>query len=85
MNLEENSLAVTAGSAADVLVPGQSGVSGNILENLCTLRGGVVHLVTVDAVVLRDLLNRANKQGIIDELFFHFIITHFRWNFLEQK
>jgi hypothetical protein len=79
MNLEENSLAVTAGSAADVLVPGQSGVSGNILENLCTLRGGVVHLVVVDAVVLCDLLNRANRQGRIDEIFLQFF-TRFRWS-----
>jgi hypothetical protein len=65
MNLEENSLAVATDSAADVLVPGQSGVRSHILEDLRALRGGVVHLAAVDAVVVGDLLE--SKQAGTDE------------------
>jgi hypothetical protein len=62
MNLEENSLAVATDSAADVLVPGQSGVRSHILEDLRALRGGVVHLAAVDAVVVGDLLEASKHE-----------------------
>jgi hypothetical protein len=66
VNLEENSFAVATDSAADVLVPGQSGVRSHILEDLRALRGCVMHLVAVDAVVVGDLLE--SKQAGTDEL-----------------
>jgi hypothetical protein len=62
MNLEENSLAVTAGSAAHLPGALQSGVRSHILQDLCTLRGGVLYLVAVDAVVVGDLLNQASEN-----------------------
>ena len=61
MNLEEDGLAMAAGSAADVLGPGKSGVGRHILQDLRTLRGSVLHHVAVDAVVIGDLLNPATK------------------------
>ena len=65
MNLEENSLAVAASTAADLLGAGQSGVGSHILQDLRALRGGMLHLVAVDAVVVCDLLDEANKQAAI--------------------
>ena len=81
MNLEENSLAVTTGSAADVLGPLQSGVRSYILQDLRTLRSSVQHLVAIDAVVVSDLLNQATKQARISEFtcFLPHVLTHFRW------
>lgn len=65
MNLEENSLAMATGTAAGLLGAGQSGVESHILQDLRALRGGMLHLVAVDAVVVCDLLNEAKiKQEL---------------------
>lgn len=62
-SLEENRLAVTAGSAADSLGSGKSGVRSYILQNLRALPSRVVHLVAIDAAVVRDLLVLAVAAG----------------------
>lgn len=69
MNLEEDGLAVAAGSAADVLGAGKGGVGSHVLQDLRALPGLVVHDVAVDAVVAGNLLNQA-KQARIGETFF---------------
>jgi len=55
-SLEENSLSVPTESAADGLGSGKSWVRSYILQDLCSLPSSVVHLIPIDAVIVRDLL-----------------------------
>ena len=63
-NLEENSLSMPTGSAADSLGSGKSWVRSYILQDLCSLPSSVVHLIPIDAVIVRDLLNRTRNSTV---------------------
>jgi len=63
-NLEENSLSMPTDSAADSLGSGKSWVRSYILQDLRSLPSRVVHLVPIDAVIVRDLLNRTRNSTV---------------------
>ena len=64
-DLEENSLSVPTESAADSLGSGKSWVRSYILQDLCSLPSSVMHLVPIDAVIVRDLLNQTRISNVI--------------------
>ena len=64
-DLEENSLSVATESAADSLGSGKSWVRSYILQDLCSLPSSVMHLVPIDAVIVRDLLNQTRISNVI--------------------
>ena len=64
-DLEENSLSVPTLNAADGLGSGKSWVRSYILQDLCSLPSSVVHLVPIDAVIVRDLLNQTRISNVI--------------------
>ena len=64
-DLEENSLSVPTESAADSLGSGKSWVRSYILQDLCSLPSSVVHLVPIDAVIVRDILNQTRISNVI--------------------
>ena len=64
-DLEENSLSVPTESAADSLGSGKSWVRSYILQDLCSLPSSVMHLVPIDAVIVRDILNQTRISNVI--------------------
>lgn len=64
-NLEENSLSVPTESAADGLGSGKSWVRSYILQDLCSLSSSVVHLIPIDTVIVRYLLNQTSIVDVI--------------------
>ena len=62
--LEENSLSMPTDSAADSLGSGKSWVRSNILQDLRSLPSRVVHLVPIDTVIVRDLLNQTSNSTV---------------------
>jgi len=64
-DLEENSLSMPTESTADGLGSGKSWVRSYILQDLCSLPSSVVHLVPIDAVIVRDLLNQTRISNVI--------------------
>jgi hypothetical protein len=63
-NLEENSLSMPTDIAADSLGSGKSWVRSYILQDLRSLPSHVVHLIPIDAVIVRDLLKRTNNSTV---------------------
>jgi hypothetical protein len=63
-NLEENSLSMPTDSAADSLGSGKCWVRSYILQDLRSLTSSVVHLVPIDTVIVRDLLNRTRNSTV---------------------
>jgi hypothetical protein len=50
--------------AADSLGSGKSWVRSYILQDLRSLPSHVVHLIPIDAVIVRDLLKRTNNSTV---------------------
>jgi hypothetical protein len=61
-NLEENSLCMPIEIAADSLGSRKIWVRRYILQDLCSLPSSVVHLVRIDTIIVRDLLNQTRNS-----------------------
>jgi len=64
-DLEENSLSMPTESTADGLGSGKNWVRSYILQDLCSLPSSVMHLVPIDAVIVRDILNQTRISNVI--------------------